>query len=148
MKTYLIARAKIEERDYKKGFDSIVNLDYMGASEYEWGAIPESLARIRKNINDYTYLDIPIKNLSVTVFCHNDNKSDVNKYLTELASGKMRTKNGNHFDWYVQNEKKSDFTYVRDRVNFWWDIENDLMFWIKSPDFEIKFKDIIKVKPE
>ena len=148
MKTYLIARAKIEERNHKKGLDSIVNLDYMGASEYEWGAMPESLARIRKNIDNYTYLDVPIKKLTVTVFCKSENKSDVKKYLTDLANGEMRTKNGNYFDWYVQSENKNDFSYVRNAVNFWWDIENDLMFWIKSPDFEIKFKKIIRIKPQ
>ena len=148
MKTYLIARAKIEERDYKKGFDSIVNLDYMGASEYEWGAMPDSLKRTRTAINEYTYLDVPIKGLVVTVFCNENKKTEVKEYLTQLANGKMNTKNGNHFDWYVKNDKKTDFTYVRDRVNFWWDIENDLMFWIKTPDFEVKFKEVIKVKPE
>jgi len=143
MKTYLIARAKIEERDYKRGFDSIVNLNYMCASEYEWGVMPDSLKRIRKNINKYTYLDVPIKGIIVTVFCKENSKSNVNKYLIELSSGKMRTKNGHYFDWYIKNSDKNGMMYVRDRVDFWWDIENDLMFWIKSVDFETKFKEKI-----
>lgn len=33
------------------------------------------------------------------------------------------------------------------KTNFWWDIENDIMFWIKDNDFEKKFKTIIEKKP-
>jgi hypothetical protein len=43
----LIQRAKFEDRNYKKGIDSIINLAYMGSSEFEWGAVQESLQRIR-----------------------------------------------------------------------------------------------------
>ena len=36
MKTTLIQRGEIKDRDFKQGIDSIVEFDYMGASEYEW----------------------------------------------------------------------------------------------------------------
>jgi hypothetical protein len=143
MKTYLIARAKIQERDYKKGIDSIITLDYMGASEYEWGVMPSSLKRIRGAINEYIYLDVQIKNLVITVFCQKSKKDEVKRYLTLLEDGTIRTKCGHLFDWYIKNANKTDFMYVRDKVNFWWDIENDLMFWIRSSDFEEKFKKVI-----
>jgi len=142
MKTYLIARAKIEDRSNKRGIDSIINLAYMGASEYEWGAMPTSLSNIRKNLNEYIYLDVKIKDQIVTVFCKDSQKLDVKKYLQEIASGKMNTKNGNNFDWYIKNNEERTLC-VRNRVDFWWDIENDLMFWIKSTDFEVKFKEKI-----
>lgn len=31
-------------------------------------------------------------------------------------------------------------------VNFWWDIENDLMFWGENNDFEVKFQNAIASK--
>jgi hypothetical protein len=143
MKTYLIARAKIQERKDKKGIDSIIKLDYMGAYEYEWGVIPNSLKRIRENLDKYIYINVLIKDLVITVFCHESKKDEVKQYLTDLAYCTMRTKCGHHFDWYIEKSKKTDFLYVRDKVNFWWDIENDLMFWIRASDFEEKFKKVI-----
>jgi hypothetical protein len=83
MKTTLIQRGKFDNRDYKKGIDSIVRFDYMGSSEFEWGALPESLGKIRDSINDYTYLDVPIKDKVITVFCQDSQKSEVKQYLNE-----------------------------------------------------------------
>ncbi len=143
MTTTLIQRGKIEDRDFKRGIDSIVKLDYMGAAEYEFGAIPESLACIRECVNDYTYLDIPIKDKVITVFCKNDQKTDVKAYLNGLASNKMRTKLGSYFDMYINPSER--FSTLS--AEFWWDIENNLMFWKKDAEFEAKFKKIIVIKP-
>lgn len=135
MKTWLIQRASFEDRDWKKGIDSIINLDYMGSSEFEWGALPQSLERIRKDLNFYTYLDVPIKDKIITVFCKNTQKTDVKQYLTDLSNKKFTLKEFSGFDLYI-----NDDGYFKDRFDFWWDIENDMMFWKKNNDFETKFK--------
>jgi hypothetical protein len=140
MKTYLIQRAKFENRDYKKGIDSIVHFDYMGSSEFEWGALPESLGKIRNLINDYTYLDVPIKDKIITVFCKNNQKSEVKQYLTELTENKWHLQEYSDFDNYINPQ------FVKSRTDFWWDISNHLMFWRKDNDFESKFKTIIATK--
>lgn len=148
MKTYLIQRASFMDRDYKNGIDSIISLDYMGSSEFEWGAVPQSLARIREDINAYTYLDVPIYNKDITVFCKETQKPLVKEYLTNLADCNMRLKEYSDFDYYVN---PSEYYRVRreishHRTDFWWDLENDLMFWKKNPDFEVKFKQVIQYK--
>lgn len=40
---------KTEPYDGDKGFDQFFSLDYMGSSEFEWGAIPKALAEVRKH---------------------------------------------------------------------------------------------------
>ena len=141
MKTTLIQRAKFENRDYKKGIDSIVHFDYMGSSEFEWGALPESLGKIRDLINDYTYLDVPIKDKVITVFCKDSQKSEVKQYLTELSENKWHLQEYSDFDNYVNPQ------FMKSITDFWWDISNHLMFWRKDNEFEYKFKTIIATKP-
>ena len=141
MKTTLIQRAKFENRDYKKGIDSIVHFDYMGSSEFEWGALPESLGKIRDSINDYTYLDVPIKDKVITVFCKDNQKSEIKQYLTELSENKWHLQEYSDFDNYINPQ------FMKSRTDFWWDISNHLMFWRKDNEFESKFKTIIATKP-
>ncbi len=138
MKAYLIQRAKFQNRENKTGIDSILSFDYMGSSEFEWGALPSSLNNIRANIDDYVYLDIPIKNKIITVFCKSSDKTNVKQYLSELSEKKFRLKEFSAFDSYISNDG-----YFKDKFDFWWDIENDLMFWKKNIEFESKFKDKI-----
>lgn len=143
MNAYLVLRGSFEDRDYKTGIDSILKFDYMGSSEFEWGAIPDSLDRIRKEIPSYTYLDVPIQGKVITVFCKDSQKTEVKTYLEKLASGAFHTKEWHAFDGYVK-----DSGFFKNRFNHWWDIENDFMFWKKNNDFEVKFKSIIEKKPE
>ena len=142
METWLIQRGKFENREYKNGIDSILSFDYMGSSEFEFGALPKSLGNIRNKLNEYTYLDIPMQDKVITVFCKDSQKCEVTQYLTELSENKMRLKEFSAFDSYIKNDG-----YFKDRFDFWWDIENDLMFWKKNNEFEIKFKTIIATKP-
>jgi len=135
MEVWLIQRGTVQYREGSKGIDSLVRFDYMGSAEFEWGALPKSLKRIREELNDYTYLDIPIKERVVTVFCKNSQKSEMKQYLTDLAERKFRLK-----EFAAFNEFVNDSGYFKDRFNFWWDIENDLMFWKKDNEFELKFK--------
>jgi len=135
MKTTLIQRGKFEDRDFKNGIDSITNFDYMGSSEFEWGALPESLGKIRADIYSYTYMDVPMKDKVITVFCKDSQKSDVRDYLTNLAENKWRLQEYSDFDNYINPTE-----YFKSRTDFWWDIENNFMFWRKSVEFETKFK--------
>ena len=142
MKTWLIQRGKFENREYKTGIDSILSFDYMGSAEFEWGALPKSLGNIREDLNNYTYLDVPLNSKVITVFCKDSQKGDIKQYLTELAENKMHLKGFSAFNQYVNNSG-----FFKDRFDFWWDIENDLMFWKKNPEFELKFKNNINTKP-
>lgn len=142
MKTYLIQRGTFENRDFKKGIDSIVLFDYMGSAEFEFGALPESLGRIRKNITEYVYLQVSIKGKPITVFCKESQKPEIENYLNELAEGKMQLKSYSDFNSYIKP------TYSKNRTDFWWDIENDVMFWKNDLLFENKFRKLIETKPQ
>lgn len=142
MKTWLIQRGKFEINENRNGIDSILSFDYMGSSEFEWGALPKSLSNIRDELNNYTYLDVPIKDKVITVFCNDSQKSDIKTYLLELAENKMKLKEFSGFNDYINNDG-----YFKDKFDFWWDIENDLMFWKKNPEFELQFKNLIPTKP-
>lgn len=143
MKTYLIQRGSFEDRDYKEGIDAIVIFDYMGSSEYEWGALPKSLENIRIGISDYIYTDICVGDKQITVFCTKYQQPKIEQYLNELADGKMRLKEYASFDSYVNNKFPRT-----NKTDFWWDIQNDLMFWRKDTVFENKFKKAIANKPK
>jgi hypothetical protein len=145
MKTYLVQRANFKERENKTGIDSILRFDYMGASEYEWGALPDSLKRIRKEIDTYTYMDIPIEDKVITVFCKETQKSDMKTFLREIADDKMRMKCMSKFDIYIKS-KVGDKPNSWNEFDFWWDLENDLMWWKKSNEFEGSFKEKINEK--
>jgi rhodanese-related sulfurtransferase len=139
---YLIQRAKFENRDYKTGIDSILYFDYMGSSEFEWGALPTSLKRIRAEESEYTYLDIPIKGVDkkdkvITVFCKNSQKTEIGAYLERLATNSAQLKEYSDFNTYINP------SYSKNSTDFWWDIDNDIMFWKKNPEFEVKFKGLI-----
>jgi len=150
MKTYLIQRAEILDRDYKKGIDSIIALDYMGSAEFEFGAVQDSLRVIRENLNDYTYLDIPMYEKVITVFCRSDQKQEIKTYLSALAKCEIHLKERSEFNDCVNpSDRELKWQAKRPlRTNFWWDLDNDLMFWVKSPEFEIRFKTKIEIKPE
>ena len=149
MKTYLIQRASIEDRDYKKGIDSIIRLDYMGSSEFEFGAVPDSLRAIRASIPEYTYMDVPIGDKVITVFCKTTQHPDIKMYLRDLADDNIQLQERSEFNDYVcpsEIQKRWQAKHPL-RTNFWWDLDNNLMFWVKNTEFEIKFKAIIEIKP-
>jgi hypothetical protein len=138
MKTWLIQRGKFENREFKQGIDSILSFDYMGSSEFEWGALPKSLGKIRNELNNYTYLDITLKDKLITVFCKDSQINDIELYLSELSDNKMHLKEFSAFDSYVNSDG-----YFKDKFDFWWDIQNHIMFWKKNINFETKFKTLI-----
>jgi len=135
MTPYLIQRAKFENRDYKNGIDSILSFDYMGSSEFEFGALPKSLTRIRENIISYVYFDFVINQKVITVLCKESVKQEIDDYLINLSRRIYRLKEFSAFDDYIKGDG-----YFKDKFDLWWDIENDLMFWKKDDTFEIKFK--------
>lgn len=140
MTPYLVQRGKFGDRDYKQGIDSILLFDYMGSSEFEWGALPKSLGRIRDKIQLYGFIDTNINGKAITVFCSQDQKSEVDEYLERLANN-CYLKEYSDFDNYV-----ADKPIFKSKTDFWWDIDNDIMFWRKNNEFELKFK--VKIQPD
>jgi hypothetical protein len=127
-----------------KGIDKLLKFDYMGAAEFENGALPKSLARIRGNSRQYsltTYLFKMSTNKVVKVFCLADDVVKVGEVLEQLAEKTIRLKERCDLSEYILNIG-TEFSN-----DFWWDIENDFMFWKDDSRFTVAFMDALIPRP-
>src|SRR4051812_8168151 len=87
MDFHLIQRATIQPRE-RKGLDGIIELDYMGSAEFEFGDVPRSLKRIREGLASYEAKDFdPIPQNSLTVFCKQEQRADIENFLRKCCEG-------------------------------------------------------------
>lgn len=140
MKPYLIQRAKFNYDPYRNGIDSILSFDYMGSAEFEFGALPQSLKRIRNKITNYHQYEFTLNEKKISVFCDNKDYTEICNIIKNLADNKYRLKEYCDFQHYIY------FTPHMLRSDFWWDIENDYMFWKHDIEFNTKFEKLIKTK--
>lgn len=139
MKTpYLIQRAKFQDRD-KNGIDGLLSFDYMGSAEFEFGALPKSLERIRNNDVQYNLCELTFENgKTVNVFCKQKDFTDMPDILENLVKNCYHLKEYCDLDYFVNG--------VDGHNDFWWDIQNDYMFWKKNEKFTEKFIKALKNK--
>ena len=134
-KTYLIQRGKFASTD-KKGIDGLLSFDYMGSAEFEWGALPKSLDRVRASQKEYIKFDFindDYPDKSITVLCKDKDRLEIITNLILLANNQIRLKENCDLDSYLKNDK--DYR----TSDFWWDIENDFFFWRTNQEFETEF---------
>ena len=138
MTPYLIQRAKFKNpiEANEIGIDRIIQLDYMGSAEFEFGALPKSLKRIRANADNYTHFRYAFSTGKVvTVFCKKEDRKKMGEILENLVAKKIRLKEFCDLDNYVNDE-----VAVFRNNDFWWDILNDFMFWKFNIEFHTEFK--------
>lgn len=138
MRPYLIQRAKFKNNPERKGIDSILSFDYMGSAEFEFGALPQSLKRIKEQITSYHLFEYIIDNKKIIVFCKKGNEAEICIIVNRLADNKFQLKEYCDF---------SDWIYSRKNYrnsNLWWDIKNDYMFWEFNLEFNDRFEKLIK----
>lgn len=131
MTPYLIQRAKFKNRDWKEGIDSILSFDYMGSSEFEWGALPKSLQAIRADKENYDLMKFHVKGKPITVFAPTSMVDEIQEYLDGLATRKFRLKEFSAFNDYINGD-----AFYSSRFDLWWDIDNHLMFWGENDEHE------------
>ncbi len=142
---YLIQRAKLEKHPNERavGIDRLLDFDYMGSSEFEYGALPDSLKQVRAEIDAYKMYDYVFKNnpsKSVTVYCKATDEKEVNGFLEQLSKNKIRLKEVCDLSEYVSGERGYR------NSDFWWDIDNHFFFWKPNEDFSIKFQGALMEK--
>jgi hypothetical protein len=143
---YCIQRGKFENRKEKQGIDSLLIFDYMGSSEFEFGALPSSLKRVRANLDNYvqfqySFTKYPSK--VVTVFCTKEQQEFIGDILEKLVLRQILLKEYCDVNEYVNPNK--DFKRFNTN-DFWWDIDQDWFFWKFNPEFESKFKIALDAK--
>jgi len=136
---YLIQRAKIRRPFHEHEGDkltSAVSLDYMGAAEFEFGALPQSLRRIQVQFALFTVIKVPEITIlegknPLRVYANFDSDAERDKYVQYLLA--MRRGNNEfylheatYFDTKSHNFPVPDG--IPEGTDFWWDIRNDVMW--------------------
>ncbi len=131
---YLIQRGTINSPLAPEGtrLTNAVNLDYMGAAEFEFGALPESLRRIQAygpawrcgKVDEIRTLDdSPLRVCSAIAA---EEFPQYVAYLRQLRwperHGRLHLKESSAFE---HNHKP--WSKYR-TIDFWWDLDNDVMF--------------------
>lgn len=108
MKPWLIQRASFEARPEKEGLDGVLRFDYMGASEFEFGALFKSLTRIRADIGNYQFSWVldrdtmqPIRNVfekRLMLFSRWDRVDAIVPHIMDLKNHACRLKEGSYFE--------------------------------------------------
>lgn len=132
MTPYLIQRGKIRREPSRKGLDGFVAFDYMGSSEFEFGALNKSLKAIRAEIKFYQHQVIYFPDAGPVLIFAKD-VTETLDLIKGIGWNHFRLKERcDFFDWcnpsapYAQKKEN--------RNNFWWDIENHFMFWLSQPN--------------
>jgi len=129
---YLIQRAEINNplAAEDSRLSNAVDFDYMGSSEFEFGALPKSFRRIEAAADNWkmrVVSEIKEEESSLRVYSSFDDK-EFAAYLVHLRAlrqDKYHTKETTRFKKGYEQSKISP-------CNFWWDINNDTMFGFKK----------------
>ena len=145
---YLIQRAHIKSplTDGSTRLSQAVSFDYMGSSEFEWGALPHSFRRMQQQIPYWTIRLVPSivegeAQLRVLSYLNNHEFGDYVTYLQRLRNpgigDLIHTKERTEFsveeikrhEEYRQLQKiRQKKSYLSPLTDFWWDLDNDVMF--------------------
>jgi hypothetical protein len=146
MEPYLIQRGRFKVDGKPTGYDALVQNDYMGSSEFEFGALSASLKAITSSLDQYTINATDLKQADgrgLFIICLNDVKDQVTEILVKLS----------------KDERKSFFleepTYLKNALNqtkwngrlssaagteLWWDIGNHWIACLGKDKAELLLK--------
>lgn len=120
----------------------LIRFDYMGASEYEWGAVPDAFRKIAKDNKDYITdkMDVKISGYSFDTHKREKGKATVyiitkpewleetKVFIKKCAVGKEELKERALLDSAVINKK--------DDLVGWIELENGFMFFTDKGMFD------------
>lgn len=128
---YLIQRGQFKPIAFGEitGFDSLIQFDYMGSAEFEFGAMPKSLRRIAGAAANYSVSPSGMEAKDgrvLFVFCAPTDADEIKTWLACAAKRAVRTKESTHLPAALGIEPDA---YGR-RTDFWWDLDNDWLAWL------------------
>ncbi len=128
---WLIQRLKIKVRPNKETklrLSEVISSDYMGSSEFEFGAIPKAYRRVCTNLDSYTITVIEGVEENKLYLFSSLSEEDIVKYkefLVKAVKDDVRLQENPYFI----KEYRELF-----KIDLWWDLDNDLFF-----SFDTKF---------
>ena len=149
---YIVQRASFR-KDFKdaREFDALVEFDYMGSAEYEYGALPASKMRILNESSEYELFIIDELKSSTGVplnlYCPRDKKDVIVADLIKFVKG-----NDPHKIISYRLKESIDFAHkyygfvwsvAPCTDNFWWDLRNDFIFFYGAADRKNAFQRVI-----
>jgi hypothetical protein len=127
---YLIQRGRFKADGVASGYDGLIQNDYMGSAEFEFGSLPQSLKFITTNLNSYTVNPTGLKCVDgrgLFLICRDDSKNEIAEVLAQLAVPEQRTfrlKERCYLSEALQQEKRNGRLTSAGQTEVWWDIDN------------------------
>jgi len=127
--------------------NKIFRFDYMGAAEFEFGAVPKALDHIIRYVEkgDAAFGEMKIHKIPIYYICHKLQEADVKVRIKELAAPtrKFRTKERVFLEETLaarvpENtvpEKKDRYNFYLDYVG-WLELDNNFIFFIDKEVFD------------
>lgn len=165
-KMYLVQRGKFNDisklvingdnyKDSLFGYptEGLIYLDYMGAAEFEWGALPKSAKRMAKYKDEYKIFDSGLKSIGgvpLMIYCLEKDlegiKEQIKDFLKEKAQvdkicSSYRTKEPIMLEYSMLEYFNKNQFRPHNIPNFWWDINNDWMMFLGATDRQNIFKE-------
>jgi len=126
-KPWLIQRASFKDvKGPITGVDMLLHFDYMGAAEFEFGALPASLKEMCRTVDLLEIFKTSHKCVDgqgLFLLCTPQQKDGYEEYLKGLVDDKIRLKESTGLGRALRGESSTVFA-----VNHWWDLDNHVMF--------------------
>ena len=147
MRMWLVQRGIRREGDFKglTGKDGLVDLDYMGSSEFEWGAIPRAFRRIMGQFSDYVFHKTNLTNINncpLWIYVRKEKVEDVENCIKEYLEKKYQLQEWIALEHHFDNKLNISSSFGRHfylRFNFWWDIQNDWIAFVGADDVKEQY---------
>lgn len=107
------------------GRNGVVNLDYMGASEFEWGAIPKAYRRLMYEFPNYGIFNTNIytpEQEELLIFCKKEIAVELITAIQQFIESPYHLKKYSELE-KVPEVKKEGTLYEYRRSDFWWCID-------------------------
>jgi len=151
MNFYLIQRGKfrdIKDINEVKGLDNVIEYDYMGSAEFEFGALGKSLASIMESCLAGNFKPVLINIRGVPFLFYSESRITKASEVEELFNNpsKFRLKEYLGIEHYFEGEsierlkrnckKKKEVVKNYSYLDFWWDIENHWFVIPVAPHYQ------------
>lgn len=103
----------------------LIDPDYMGSSEFEWGAIPAAYSRIMGQFKDYKLFPSVISTIRgapVCIFCRKDRRDDILRHIKEYIDNPYKLKEWSNLPQHFKEVSELERHSLK--TNFWWCIDH------------------------
>ena len=153
MRLYLLQRGTFKKDLSKETskFSELIDLDYMGSAEFEFGALPASRIRMANKFDEYGLHEVKElaspNGVPFNLYCDKNEITNIVSEIWKYIQGNDPSK----IVSYRLKERASlankyygfQWSVGRDSDNFWWDIENDFMCFYGAADRQNAFKRVV-----